>query len=182
MAKKGKRWGPKVTYLRDWAEINEGLVQRGVYYLDFSWVQNWDKELEEMNKEKVGKPYEYPESLIKVQGLWTQHVGVRQAEGITRKVADAGLIPKPNDYSTISRRVNNLDLSIQLPEFKELSAALDGSGMKINMAGEYFEDKYGDGKKKYIKPFFDTFGGCKERALEAGFLRDRLTFNVCNLS
>ncbi len=32
-----------------------------------------------------------------------------------------------------------------------ISASTDGSGMKMNMGGEYFEEKYGDGKKKFIK-------------------------------
>ncbi|MEK6933265.1 MAG: IS5 family transposase [Nanoarchaeota archaeon] len=57
-----------------------------------------------------------------------------------------------NDYSTIQRRVNNLNLEIPKPKNKEISVSTDGSGVKMNMSGEYFEEKYGKGnRKKFIK-------------------------------
>jgi len=151
MGKIGKRWGKKVTYLRDWKKVNEMYVQRGIYYLDFDWVQNWYKEVDEMNKGKVGAPYIFPHTLIKLQAVWTQLYNFRAVEGITRQVCLFAQIPEYNNYTTIWRRVTMLEESIPLPEGKEISVATDGSGMKMNMSGEYFEEKYGDGKKKFIK-------------------------------
>ena len=151
MARIGKRWGPKVTYLRDWRKVNDTYVQRGVYYLDFEWVQNWDTELVEMNRGKRGAPYQFPKSLIRLQSVWAQLYNYRTVEGITRQIRKFGQIPAFNDYTTIWRRVTAFDEVIPIPEGKELSVATDGSGMKMNMSGEYFEDKYGDGRKKYIK-------------------------------
>ncbi len=152
MAKKGKRWGPNVTYIRDWRKTNEIHVQRGIYYLDFEWVINWDKELEQMNNGKQGAPFRFPESLINLQALWCQNYNYRAVEGITRQVCRFAQIPEYNDYTTIWRRVTNLDEEIPLLQSKkDISAATDGTGIKMNMSGEYFEDKYGDGKKKYIK-------------------------------
>lgn len=152
MAKIGKRWGPNVTYIRDWRKINEIHIQRGVYYLDFEWVKNWDKELEQMNDGKQGAPFQFPDSLIRLQALWAQVYNYRAVEGITRQVCKFAQIPEYNDYTTIWRRVTALEEDIPLPnDQKEISAATDGSGIKMNMSGEYFEDKYGDGKKKYIK-------------------------------
>jgi hypothetical protein len=37
-----------------WSEYNESLVRRGEILLGFDVINNWDNELEEMNKDKVG--------------------------------------------------------------------------------------------------------------------------------
>ena len=49
---------------RDWKSYNEALVRRGEILLSLDFINNWDKELEEMNKGKEGKPYQYPNSFI----------------------------------------------------------------------------------------------------------------------
>jgi hypothetical protein len=153
MAKKQKRWGKKVTYIRDWQKTNEVYVKRGEFLLDFDWVQDWDKELAEMNRGKVGAQYQFPESLIKLQSVWTQFYSFRVAEGITRMVVVFSQLPEYNDYSTICRRVNKMQVTIPAPKKENISVATDGSGIKMNMGCEYFQEKYGDDKKrkKYIK-------------------------------
>ena len=151
MGKIGKRCGPKVTYIRDWKKINEELVLRGAYYLDFEWVMNWDKELTEMNAGKVGAPFQFPQSLIRLQAFWSQYYNYRALEGITRQICAFAQIPEYNDYTTIWRRVTVFDEPLPSPRGKAISAATDGTGVKMNMSGEYFEEKYGDGKKKFIK-------------------------------
>jgi len=114
-------------------------------------VKNWNKELDIMNHNKVGAPFQYPESLIELQSVWLHFVPVREVEGITRRVAEIGKIPNYNDYSTISRRVNKMSTKFDIPKDKNIFVGTDGSGMKMNMSGEYFEEMYGDGKKKFIK-------------------------------
>jgi len=37
-----------------WSEYNESLVRRAEILLGFDVINNWDNELEEMNKDKVG--------------------------------------------------------------------------------------------------------------------------------
>lgn len=151
MAIPKKRWGKKRKYPRNWKEYNEELVRRGTFYLDFDWVKNWKNELREMNKNKVGSPYRFPRSLIELQAVWLQFLDYRGVEGITRKVFEVGQIPDYNDYSTVCRRINALNIQIELPENKDIFVATDLSGVKMNMSGEYFYEKYGDGKKKFIK-------------------------------
>ena len=151
MKKKERRWGKKYIDRRDWPAYNEELVRRGTFYLDFEWVQNWDSELAEMNRDKVGAPYQFPESLIELQAVWHQLVNYRGVEGVTRAVVAAGKLPQYNDFSTVNRRVNRMSTRITLPEKGDIYAATDGTGTKLNMSGEYFEAKYGDGKKKFIK-------------------------------
>lgn len=152
MKKKIKRWGKKVKYIRNWVKTNELYVNRGEFLLDFEWVQGWDKELAEMNLGKKGAPYQFPESLIHLQAIWTQYFSYRVTEGITREVVLFSQLPKYNDYSTICKRVKKSDYDLPKLKSNKISAATDGSGIKMNMGCEYFQEKYGDGKrKKYIK-------------------------------
>lgn len=152
MTKKVERWGKKVFYVRDWRNVNETHVQKATFYLDFDWVESWDTELAEMNLGKRGAPYQFPNSLVRLQAVWLNFFSYRGAEGITRKLVFLRILPEYNDYSTIQRRVIDLDLEIPKPKSKEISVSTDGSGVKMNMSGEYFEQMYGKGeRKKFIK-------------------------------
>ena len=151
MGKIGKRWGKKVFYIRNWRKVNGEGIERGAFYLDFEWAQNWEKELAEMNAGKVGAPYQFPHSLIRWQAFLAQFFNYRACQGITQQIHLFAQIPNYNHYSTIWRRVTVFDEPLPKPKSKNISASTDGSGVKSNMAGEYFEDKYGDGRKRYIK-------------------------------
>lgn len=149
--KKGERWGKKREDKRDWKRVNEELVVRGEFLLDFEWIQSWDDELAGMNKGKRGRPYEFPESLIMQQAVWNQWVGVRQVEGITRRLVQVARLPEFNDYSTINRRVARIEPCFELPKRGFCSASTDGTGMKMHHAGEYRKIKYGGKQRKWIK-------------------------------
>lgn len=152
MIAKQKRWGKKVFYVRNWKKLNEDYVKKATFYFDFEWVKGWNDELVKMNLGKRGAPYQFPDSLIKFQAAWLNFFTYRGAEGMTEKFVEFGLIPEFNDYSTIQRRVIDLVLEMPKPKNKEISVSTDGSGVKMNMSGEYFEEKYGKGnRKKFIK-------------------------------
>ncbi len=133
---------------RNWKEYNEQLVVRGMFYLELEFVKNWNRELEEMNKGKRGGQYKYPESFIKWECIWKQWIDYRGLEGIARKLANLGLIPTYNDYTTIWYRVHNMIPEIKLPDEKEIEIASDGTGLKTDNAGEYRVFKYGKESKK----------------------------------
>ena len=144
--------GQEVCDKRNWNKYNEELVVRGEFLLDINWMKSWNPELKKMNQGKRGHPFEFPESLIKLQAVLNQWIGVRQVEGVTRQLVAIAKLPEFNDYSTISRRVRNIDTSFQLPKSGFVSVACDGSGMKMNQAGEYKHDKYeGNKKKKWLR-------------------------------
>ena len=156
MAKKpkrenGKRWGPKRTDKRDWLKINEELVVRGEFLIDIDWMKSWDKELEVMNSRKKGRPYEFPESLIELQAVWNQWIGVRQIEGLTRQLVAIAKLPEFNDYSTICRRIHKINTSFELPKHGFCSVSTDGTGMKMHNAGEYRQIKYGGKMRRWLK-------------------------------
>ena len=148
----GNRWGPKFEDKREWQDYNEELVVRGEFLLDLDWVKSWPKELEEMNERKRGAPYQFPESLIEFQAVLNQWIGLRGVEGITRRLVEYTKLPAYNDYSTISRRIQKINTSFELPKHGFCSVSTDGSGMKMNQAGEYKYDKYGRKKpKKWLR-------------------------------
>ncbi|MBU4501369.1 MAG: IS5 family transposase [Nanoarchaeota archaeon] len=157
MSKTYERWQNKTGRPnednRDWRAYNEELVRHGEFLLDYDWItKGWYEELEEMNNGKKGAPFQFPNSLIGLQAVWHQLVDYREVEGITRKVAEKAQIPAFNDFSTINRRVNKLNIEFELPKQGFVSVSTDGTGIKLNNAGEYRYDKYGKKKqKKYIK-------------------------------
>jgi hypothetical protein len=148
---KGARWGKKRIDTRDWKVENEKYVVRGQFLLDVDWAKQWDNEVAVQNKGKVGRPYVFPESLIELQAIWNQWIGLREIEGITRDLVKVADLPKYNDYSTINRRIRQIDTSIQLPKVGFCSVSTDGTGIKMHHAGEYRQMKYGCKKRRWIK-------------------------------
>jgi hypothetical protein len=57
----------------NWNKYNESLVKRGEILLDFDVIDNWDNELEEMNKRKEGRKFVYPIHLSNYLATW-EHI------------------------------------------------------------------------------------------------------------
>jgi len=150
--KHNKRWGKKHIDLRDWPQYNKQLVKRGEYLLDLEWVQSWDEELKHMNKNKVGHPYIYPNSLIRLQAIWHAiNMPYRMIEGMTRRLCKLAQLPEYNDYSTVNRRVNKLEIMIEPKIGKNDVLFGDGSGFQAIAGGEYLRSKYGKKNRSWIQ-------------------------------
>ncbi len=141
---KRKRWGKNYEDKRNWSEYNEQLVVRGEFYLDFSFMDDWYRELDKANESKRGGQFKYPESFIKWLTIWKQLVDYRGLEGIGRKIYQLGIIPAYPDYTTIWTRIHDLIPEISMPSLREAEVGTDGSGLKTGNAGEYRVFKYGD--------------------------------------
>ena len=97
----------------DWPLYNESLVRRGQVLLDFDVLDRWDHELSQMNHSKVGEPYDYPDSFMQLLCYMRTyfHLPYRQTQGVV--IAHASKkVPGIPDYSTISRRINKLEIKI----------------------------------------------------------------------
>jgi len=137
---------------RDWESYNDQLVKRGELLIDLNFVENWEKELEEMNLGKRGKPFDYPWSLIEFLAFprYFFRLPFRQEEGFVEALAK--LVPELGipDYSTICRRINSLK-----PKFErslrglddDVVVAIDASGIKVTNRGEWRRELWG-GKSK----------------------------------
>ena len=151
MAQK-KRWGKPFEDKRDHGAYSERLVKRGEYWLDIDFVKSWGAELAEMNKNKVGRPYGFPESLIKLQAHWrAKGATFRDIEGTTRRIAKIANLPDYNHYSTACRRINKLSLTLQKPRGDNLTVFADGSSHQIVEGGEYMREKYGKKNRRWAQ-------------------------------
>lgn len=146
-----KRWGKKFIDNRNHKNYQNELLKRYEIYLDLEWVDSWNDELNEMNRNKRGSPFRYPDSMIEWQSLLVEKFSTRGAESITRKLESFNLLPKCNDHATIHRRILKMDLKFEVPKGIGLYGGTDGSGFKMTNAGEYFQDKYGKARRKFAR-------------------------------
>ena len=138
---------------RSWKKVNQKYINEGYLYLSFDFLKSWESELKELNKNKRGGQYKYPDSLIKfcstlkvVFGL-----GYRQISGILLALKNYVSIPKVPSYTQISRRFNSLALNLVDSLVNPLDGqviAIDSTGIKLYQSGEWIREKH---KKR--KPF-----------------------------
>jgi IS5 family transposase len=142
-----------------WSHYNQSLVRRGEILLGFDVIDNWDAELKEMNKDKVGEPFHYPNTFLLLLGYAKVyfHLPYRQTEGIAQGHAN-GKVPSIPDYTTINRRINRLDIKIKdtdskNKQFKDeyIVITIDSTGIKVTNRGQWMKDKWNVKKKGYLK-------------------------------
>jgi len=141
--KEEKTWKRKCDYFpRDWKIYHEELITRGEFFFNFDFLENWDLELQEMNKGKRGSPYKYPNSLFHWLSPMHSFLDSRKLEGVMRKLSY--FIPKLKvcDHSTIIERLNQLELNPEFDRTKEYRIAGDGTGIKFSNRGEYIRHKW----------------------------------------
>jgi hypothetical protein len=132
---------------RNWQEYNESLVKRGEMYLTFDFLESWERDLEELNRGKLGRKYAYPWAFIELLMLIHVifHLPYRQLEGFLRKLSD--LIPeiKPTDYTNIWRRGTRLKLNLletMSASDEPVVIAVDSTGIKVTNRGEWMREKW----------------------------------------
>jgi hypothetical protein len=141
-----------------WSVYNQSLVRRGEILLGFDVINNWDTELKEMNKDKVGEPFHYPNTFLLLLGYAKVyfHLPYRQTEGIAQ-VHAKGKVPSIPNYTTINRRINRLDIKIKEDnkdkEFEDeyIVIAMDSTGVKVTNRGQWMREKWDVRKKGYLK-------------------------------
>ena len=145
-----------------WSTYNQSLVRRGEILIGFDVIDNWDAELKEMNKDKVGEPFRYPNTFLLLLGYAKVyfHLPFRQTEeGIAQGHAK-GKVPSIPDYTTISRRINRLNIKIKDVDNKDkdfeeeyITIAIDSTGIKITNRGQWMQDKWNVNNKNkgYLK-------------------------------
>jgi len=137
-----KRWGRKKKDKRDWPEYNNKLIKRGEWFFDFSFLTNIKDELKNMNKDKVGRPYNYTESFIEFESKLQPYFDYRSIQGICVALSEKIKGFPINNYSNICRRVNELELNLPEINFdKPIYVGNDGSGIKVSNRGEWMRQK-----------------------------------------
>src|SRR6476620_11049510 len=141
-----------------WSTYNQSLVRRGELLIGFDVIDNWDKELKQMNKDKVGEPFHYPDTSLLLLGYAKVyfHLPYRQTEGIAQGHANKKVLSIP-DYTTINRRINRLDIKIkdtdsENKQFKDeyIVITIDSTGIKVTNRCQWMKDKWNVNKKGYL--------------------------------
>jgi len=114
--------------------------------------------IDRANGGKVGEPYHYPEAFMRLLGFIRLlfHLPYRQTEGFIRALSKHVDGLQPPDYSTIDRRVNRLDLSLEdtlLKSNAPVSIAVDASGIKVHNGGDWIRRVW-KVRKGYLKIHF----------------------------
>ena len=202
-----KRWGKKYQDKRDWKKYNEHLIKRGEFLINPYFLETWNKELIEMNQNKIGQPYQYPQSMIVFLAiLKSKGLDYRSLQGIIRALSNR-IGPFPVIcFSQIRRRILALPISFK-NKAKNLIVGADGSGMKVSNRGEWMRQKW-KVRRGWIKVVIlgDRYGNIidirignedlNERAAARGMIRKNKkniekalmdgyhdcedTFNLCN--
>jgi hypothetical protein len=70
------------------------------------------------------------------------HLAYHQTEGVVKTHARRKVPSIIPDYSTISRRVNKVDIKIDKRIGNDIVIALDSTGIKVANRGEWIRDKW----------------------------------------
>lgn len=129
---------------RDWTQYNEKLVKRGEFYLCFDFLDNWDHEIKAMNKNKRGRPFEYPRSFIAFTSFLKTGFSLqyRQTEGVLRVLSQYISQMEPADYTTLWRRINLMEIDLPFTDREETVVAIDSTGIKVTNRGEWMREKW----------------------------------------
>src|SRR5512136_1658905 len=132
---------------RDWRKYNESLVKRGELYLTLSFLENWDSDVEKINRGKLGRKFGSPWAFIEFLMLVHVVFGLpyRQIEGFLWKLSNFVPQIKPVDYTTIWRRGSKLDIKLAdiISDSNEsVVIAIDSSGIKVTNRGEWMRAKW----------------------------------------
>ena len=75
---------------KSWHDYNESLIERGRVLIDLDFIRSSNKEIKNMNKDKVGAPFQYSDNYI--QFLAFLKIGFkipyRTVQGIVRGLSE----------------------------------------------------------------------------------------------
>lgn len=130
---------------RNWVEYNEKLVKRGEFYISLDFIEDWENELEKLNRHKIGRPFEYPHSFIYFSAIIHEifYLPYRQLEGFFRKLSGYIVGLQAADYTTLFKRIARIEMKIENKDLSEdIILALDSSGLKVTNRGDWIRKKW----------------------------------------
>ncbi len=145
-----------------WHDYNDSLVERGRIIFDLGFASSWKKELKSMNKHKVGRPFDFPDSYIEF--LAFLKVGFdapyRMVEGAIEALSEYISFIKDICFTQIRRRMLRLMkakkpaqviIRTQDEKGEPITAVVDSTGLTTTTKGAYIEDKWKKEKRKFVK-------------------------------
>ena len=137
---------------RRYDRYNRSLVNRIEDLMDPSFLMNWRDLVADNNRGKRGHPYKTPNAFItflaKLRALY--NVPFRSLEGIARIFARITGITTVC-YTSIFRRIRKIKPAIPDSQGKPVDCAIDSTGFKITIRGDYLGTKWKKPRKGWSK-------------------------------
>jgi transposase len=131
---------------------NRSLVNRIEDLMDPSFLLNWKVLLEENNRGKRGHPYATPNAFItflaKLRAVYS--IPFRSLEGVARIFSRITGI-RSVCYTNIFRRIRRITPKLTNPGGKPVDCAIDSTGFKITIRGDYLGNKWNRKRRGWIK-------------------------------
>ena len=141
---------------KSWHEYNESLIERE-RILMVSFLRSSNREIKNMNKGKVGAPFEYSHTYIQFLAFLKIgfKISYRTVQGIVRGLSDYLRIEEIH-FTQIRRRILKVkpsvgNLNLDNDDNKPITLIVDASGLTITKKGDYIEQKWIRKKKEFIK-------------------------------
>ncbi len=147
--------------MQSWHDYDEALIERGCAILDLGSLTSWKDELHAMNEDKLGRPFEFPNSYISFLAFMKVGFDIpyRTVEGIVRELSEYIRFVEEMHYTHMRRRIL---ASMKGKKPSELVGAdadgdepmtliVDSSGLSTTNKGSYIEDRWKNERRKYVK-------------------------------
>ena len=143
---------------KSWHEYNESLIERGRILMDIGFLRSSTREIKNMNKGKVGAPFEYSRTYIQFLAFLKTgfKISYRTVQGIVRGLSDYIRIEEIH-FTQIRRRILKIKPSVGNLNLDNndgnnpITVIVDASGLTITKKGDYIEQKWIRKKKEFIK-------------------------------
>jgi hypothetical protein len=143
---------PKAKYhLRNWAQYNENLKQRGrlTLWIDEDVIRAWQPD-PTAPKKRGGQPADSDgaiECLLTVKTVF--HLPYRQTEGFAGSLSKLLGVKLPiPDYTTLNRRAKGLNVQLPARAKGSIHLVLDSTGLKVYGEGEWKVRQHGYSKRR----------------------------------
>ena len=155
--RKDKKSNKKKYKIKNWHEYNEELVNRGSldFWVEQGMIKSWTitvvDETGKIIRRKRGAQRKYSDHAIETVLMIGKvfHQRLRQAEGFARSVFNqANVSLEIPDYTTLSRRGENVVVPMPKQAKERLVAILDSTGLKVFGEGEWKVRKHGVSKRR----------------------------------
>ena len=141
---------PKTLYrVNNWSEYDKALVQRGsiTVWLSDDFEANWRY----VGEKQRGSQYEYSRQAITILLMMKNvfHLPNRATEGFVCFIfAMLGMRLLVPDHTTLSRRIEDLEIVLPKTASRHIDLVMDSTGLKIYGEGEWKVRTHGKSKRR----------------------------------
>ena len=98
---------------KSWHDYNESLIERGRILIDIGFLRSSKREIKNMNKRKIGAPFEYSRTYIQFLAFLKTgfKISYRTVQGIVRGLSDYLRIEEIH-FTQVRRRILKVKRSI----------------------------------------------------------------------